>query len=310
MAVTISQREFAPFGNCVVISNDEAELMVTVDVGPRIISYKRTGGENLFFADTEKINISDDPSIEKTFGAKVYWFKGGHRMWGTPEDMPLTYVPDDVPVDWKEENGAVVFTQRPQPIADWQYEMTVRLADKGTDVTVGMKITNLRDEIRETGAWGISQMKKNGTCICVLNKDLSVCPLSDKILVLWPYNKLNDERFYMGENFVALSQSPDAPVAFKFGTNCTVGQAAYVANTEGKDVFIKKFGYTPGVKYPDNGCNFESYSSDVMLEVETLGEMKKIGKGEFVEHTEQWSICTLDDEEAKDIAAMYAEAVK
>ena len=40
-----------PFGgwpNNVRLANEHAELIITLDVGPRVISYRTTGGENVF----------------------------------------------------------------------------------------------------------------------------------------------------------------------------------------------------------------------------------------------------------------------
>ena len=43
--------------------------------------------------------------------------------------------------------------------------------------------------------------------------------------------------------------------------------------------------------YPDGGCSFETYTNDVMLEFETLGELKTVAKGETSEHSEVWTLC-------------------
>ena len=294
MAVSISIKEFAPFGKCVAMDNGDAELLVTVDCGPRVISYKKAGGENLFFADVNKENFADDPRIKETFGADIYWFKGGHRLWGTPEDMPMTYVPDDKPVAWEETADGVVFKPEQQVITDWQYVMTVKLAESGTDVKVKMEIINMRDEVRETGAWGITQMKAGGTIYCPLNVDMSLCPLPDKLVTLWPYCNLKDPRFDMDNSFISLHQEPgNFGPAFKFGTNNTAGWVAY-ANDGG--VFVKRFAAPKeGCKYPDFGCNYESYTDGRMLEVECLGEMKFIGKGESVTLEENWFITDKND---------------
>ena len=42
MAVTVSTVDYLRFGKCVRIANDDAEILVTVDGGPRVISYRRT----------------------------------------------------------------------------------------------------------------------------------------------------------------------------------------------------------------------------------------------------------------------------
>ncbi len=296
MSVNISTVEYLRFGKCVRIANDDAELLVMVDKGPRIISYRRTEGENLFFNDLDGKNVVTEPKINETFGKPAYELFGGHRMWATPESMPLSYYPDDEPVAWKEIENGVVFTPNAQPVTDWQFEMTVTLAESGTEATVKMEITNLRDEVRTAGAWGISQMRKGGMAICPMNQDMSLCPLPDKMISFWPYCDMQDKRFSFGKNCYKLQHTDEIKGGFKCGINSTAGWMAYVTYGE---VFVKKASYDAEAVYPDFGCNIETYVDGFMLEAESLCPMKEIGKGESIALTETWSITTYDDEMLK-----------
>ena len=47
----------------------------------------------------------------------------------------------------------------------------------------------------------------------------------------------------------------------------------------------------PDGKYPDGGVSFETYVCPEMIEFETLGELKTLGKGDVSEHIEFWSLC-------------------
>jgi len=47
-AVTIEKTSYKGWPNCYRITNGTVELIVTGDVGPRIIRYAFTGGPNLF----------------------------------------------------------------------------------------------------------------------------------------------------------------------------------------------------------------------------------------------------------------------
>ena len=53
-------------------------------------------------------------------------------------------------------------------------------------------------------------------------------------------------------------------------------------------------GFDPGDTYPDHGCNTETYTDPSMLEVETLGALKKIQPDGNVEHTEHWFLYRMD----------------
>lgn len=301
MSVSVSTVEFLNLGRCVRIANADAEALITVDVGPRIISYRTTNGKNLLFADTELASFSEHPLIKETFGEDKYYFRGGHRTWVSPEDMPMTYCPDDHEVAWEALPGGAVFTARKQPKADWQYIMTVTLAESGTELTVAMKVINLRDEKRTAAAWGITQVEKGGMCLAPINIDPSLTPLPDKAVSLWPYDFLPDKRFRMAKHYVTLKQDAAATGAFKFGTNVTAGWAGYLNDGT---LFIKKFPFDSNATYPDYNVNFESYTDANSLEVESLGGISVIGKDEFVTLTEVWSIIEnvnapdRDDDEA------------
>ena len=47
----IKKVHYGNFGECVSISNGQIELLVTTELGPRVISLSRTGMENIFFRD-------------------------------------------------------------------------------------------------------------------------------------------------------------------------------------------------------------------------------------------------------------------
>ena len=53
------------------LANDHAEVIVTLDVGPRILSYKRSAGENVFKNYDDQLGSS---------GESDWKIRGGHRL--------------------------------------------------------------------------------------------------------------------------------------------------------------------------------------------------------------------------------------
>ena len=53
-------------------------------------------------------------------------------------------------------------------------------------------------------------------------------------------------------------------------------------------LFVKKINVEKDAKYPDFGCNFEIYTDEHSLELETLGPLRNLKSGEAAEHTEHW----------------------
>ena len=88
-AVKIEKIDYKGWPNSYRISNGEVELVMTSDIGPRIMRYAFIGGQNLFKEFEETLGKSGEPA----------WVpRGGHRIWAAPEDPVKTYAPDNSPV--------------------------------------------------------------------------------------------------------------------------------------------------------------------------------------------------------------------
>ena len=57
--VTATELNYKNFGKCVKLDNGMASIIVTVDVGPRIISYCLDGHENMLLEDVDR-EFKDD----------------------------------------------------------------------------------------------------------------------------------------------------------------------------------------------------------------------------------------------------------
>ena len=88
-AVTVEKTAYKGWANCYKVSNGEVELIVTADVGPRIMRYGFVGGQNLLKEYTDQLGKS---------GEEKFQLRGGHRVWKAPEDPIATWAPDNVPV--------------------------------------------------------------------------------------------------------------------------------------------------------------------------------------------------------------------
>ena len=71
-AVKIEKASYKGWPNCYRISNGEVELIVTGDIGPRIMRYAFLGGQNFFKEFTGDLGKS---------GEAAWVARGGHRIW-------------------------------------------------------------------------------------------------------------------------------------------------------------------------------------------------------------------------------------
>ncbi len=82
---------FGGWKNNLRLTNGQIELIVTLDVGPRIISYRSVrGGTNVFKTFDDQLG---------GIGETDWKARGGHRFWLAPEDPILTYIPDNGTVE-------------------------------------------------------------------------------------------------------------------------------------------------------------------------------------------------------------------
>src|ERR1022692_567020 len=105
------------------VSNGQVELIVTGDVGPRIIRYGFIGGQNLL--------KEFDAQLGKS-GEKDFQLRGGDRVWKAPEDAIATWAPDNVAVAVEITKNGVVATAPVEPLTRLQKQITVELAATGT----------------------------------------------------------------------------------------------------------------------------------------------------------------------------------
>src|ERR1039458_7684886 len=84
-AVKVEKIAYQGWPNCYRVSNGEVELVVTADVGPRVIRYGFVGGQNLFKEFPEQLG--------KT-GEAQFQLRGGARVWKAPEDPVESWAPD------------------------------------------------------------------------------------------------------------------------------------------------------------------------------------------------------------------------
>jgi len=259
------------------ISNNEVQLIITLEVGPRIISYRTSQGSNVLKTFEEHLGGS---------GEELWKIRGGHRHWIAPEDLERTYALDNAPYPYAL-NGETFHATNPG-VGPWflKKETSVTLASAGSGVTVTHTVTNESDAIWKVAPWALTVMAAGGTCILPQPTpgEHPHALLPNRALVIWPYADLTDPRLHLGRHFITLEQRADL-LPLKIGLAHRSGWAAYLLDDQ---LFVKTVPWTEGAEYPDLGCNFETFTDADMLEVETLGTLSALQPGQSSTHTETW----------------------
>lgn len=283
--VCIKEIQYGQWGNCVEVSNGIIDLVATLDFGPRIIRFGLVGRENEFFEDVEKKLCAKGKAFE-VFGGGEWYIYGGHRLWTSPEGNPRSYYPDNQKVAWGKTENGIRLTPEPEKGTQVQKEIEVIMCPDEAKVKVIHRITNTGIWDIEFAPWALSVMAPGGKEV-VPQPQRDTGLLGNRILALWPYTRMNDKRVYWGEQFITLRQDPTENHKFKFGLSNEEGWAAYFNHN---NLFVKRYQHVQEGTYPDFGVSFETFTNPVMLEIESLGQLKNTAPGETAEHVEEWQM--------------------
>jgi len=278
--VKVEKVEYKGWRNSYRVSNGEIELVVTGDVGPRVIRFGFVGGQNLFKEFAEQLGGTRE---------EKHQLRGGDRVWKAPEDPVATWAPDNVPVEITTTANGLIARAPVEPLTNLQKEIEVRMAAAGTEVTVFHRITNRSLFSLEYSVWALTMMAPGGVAITGFpprGKHPANLEATNP-LVMWAYTNLSDKRWVFTKKYLALKQDPNNSDAQKLGLFNPNTWGAYILNGE---AFIKRASAIPGETYPDFGCSFETFTNNEFLEMETLGPLTKLAPGKTAEQVEHWSL--------------------
>jgi hypothetical protein len=278
--VQVEKMEYKGWKQCYRITNGDVEMIVTGDVGPRIIRFGFVGGQNLFKEYPDQLGKSGEPTFQ---------FRGGDRVWKAPEDPIASWALDNVPVSVQVTSNGVIAQEPIEPETRLQKEIEVRMDANGTTVTVVHRIANHSLFTLEFAPWSLTQMAPGGVVVAGFPprghhpQNLE----ATNPFVMWAYTNMADPRMKFTRKYLTLRQDPNNNDAQKIGMFNRDTWAAYFLNGE---AFVKRTTADPAKTYPDFGCSFETFTNSEFLEVETLGPLAKIPPGGVVELTEQWGL--------------------
>ena len=261
-----------------------ADLIATLDVGPRILRFGFRGERNLF------AEMADQQGGR---GESEWMIRGGHRLWAAPEKKPDTYEPDNDPVEASAlPDGGVRLTPPIGKLTGLQKIMDLVPLPDENGVEIRHVLVNRGDRVAEVAPWALTVMAPGGTAIVPLPAKI---PHTERLThnqewSLWSYTDLTDSRLTLGSRFVLLRQDP-ARGPIKLGLAHREGWAGYALDG---CVFVKRFERLETAVYPDGNVNFEMFANEEFLEIESLGGLTALRPGDRIEHRETWSLRKTD----------------
>ena len=297
----IQEISFAGWKRNLRLQGPTTELVITLDVGPRIIRYAFPDAPNVFVEFPEQMGGS---------GESEWMIRGGHRFWTAPE-AGHSYELDNVPVDYKKIGDAGI--EISQPVSAFGFQKTLRVEFlKDEVVRVTHLLSNPGQKPLDVTPWALSVMAAGGTAL-IPQPRLDFHPmefpegretkpedfLPNREMILWPFTNLTDGRYVFSEHFLRVSQHPSKP-ATKIGLKLATGWVAY---QNGDYVFAKHLNYDAARPYPDRGSNFELFTNLKILELESLAPAIPLPPGETRQHVEHWVLRQVTEDLSNEAAA-------
>lgn len=273
---------------CVTLENEHISLLVTQSVGPRVISLRLNGGENLFAELPEFVTRRPD--------GRDFHFRGGHRLWHAPESMPRTYALDDDPVEITQTEDSLSVTQQVEAETGIEKSMRISLTRDKAQVVIHHTLTNRGVWPIECAPWAITQFKTGGVAILPQSREQTDL-LPNRSLAFWSYTDVASPHVTWGNEYILIRAEKQPP--FKVGFPNPRGWLGYWLNGT---LFVKRAAYDLQAKYYDFNSSSECYCNSRFLELETLAPIGRLKPGASVTHVETWELYA-DIEQPTDEAA-------
>lgn len=254
------------------------QLDIATGFGPRITSLRLGDGPEQF------VRLGPDAGLDHEGGR--YEFKGGHRLWASPEIPGVTYASDDHQCEIVETDGVVTVTAPPDSAG---LIKEIELHADGDALVVDHRITRATDQPLSVAPWAITQLPLGGTAI-LPSDGLPTGPSANRYLVLWPYTSIEDRRLTLCDEAVEIKAS-DGP-QLKLGVGPSPGRLGYFQDGT---VFIKEIESAQDRDVPDFGAAGQVYVGQGFCELESVGGLTYLSHGGRAVMRERWRVVECSD---------------
>lgn len=269
MSFSVSEINDAEYGHIALVTDDDTEVAVTLDYGPRIVSVKIRGGENLLF------NTRDE----------VYDRCHGHKMRITLERSTNGIYCDDLPVRYSPMDGGVRFVQTIVDPASLEVTMDVVHSEEPGGVMVVHSVLNKSSEEVRLSIYTETPFPDRGF-VFVPQSNTPEAEKPGRVLTLWHGVKWSDSRLFLGDQYITVTptRTPSAN-RLKIGCNNTAGWCGY---TNGESFFIKRYLHSRSALYPFCSCSTFVTSCAGYMSLQTTSPFYRIAPGETARYVENW----------------------
>lgn len=243
-----------------ICTTGELELIVGISSGPRILSLRHIGYENLLYQDTTNFRVGD---------WRIY---GGHRFTVAPE-TDESYYPDNEPCQTELINSALLIVARERS-SGIQLSLLISETDDGGGFDIQHLLNNKGKEEWVGALWAI-------TCVPRSAQVSTTC--STSAINFWPgtdpsnWQQVNQQIMIKPGGFRGKAGWHQAPVSL------TALQNQGTLIIQHSEISTPK-------ECVDKGSNVEVFVCPDFIELETLSKQLVIPAGQSGQHLQQWKI--------------------
>ena len=132
-----------------VLQNQHLRLEYLAEAGPRIV--------RLLLANSDENLLAEIPNFKVNTAYGDYYFRGGHRLWHSPEASPRTYVPDDSGLIVEEMPQGVRLTGPIEATTGLRKSIEIQLHPDRSAVTLVHQLHSTNVWPIECAPWAITQ---------------------------------------------------------------------------------------------------------------------------------------------------------
>ena len=259
------------------------EVTVATGFGPRIVGLRRQDSPEILVELAPDVGIAGE-------GGRFYRFRGGHRLWVSPEVPEVSHASDDHRCAVVVDTDMLRITS---PVDSAGFGKQLDIHWDGRRLVVDHVLRWSGEELIQAAPWAVTQLPLGGTAILPIGgSDHDPAFQADASLVLWPYTRLDDPRVSWLSRVVLIRA--EAGPENKLGSGPSPGGLGYLRDGY---LFVKHFEAAGGRPMPEHGAVGQVYFGEHFCELESVGELVTLEPGSTARHREVWAVSACPDVE-------------
>lgn len=283
MSTEIKQINLKYYGKCVSINNGTVKVIVSVDVGPKIIFWGYTNGENMLYIPYDIFEYSEP--ISQNFPPDIFFKRYGHEIMLAYENSKPVVLSSGTTIYSILQEGVVFSCSCPKLGLSVNLEIVIQ--DNLNSIMVIHSIENTNDKTQNFSICSSTFVSQGGTLLVPQNiENLDNSP--NRVLSLWKKSNINDFRLYIANEYLRFNNIlTDKSSVLKLGIN---NKRAWSTYTKDGNTFLKHYLHNKKARYLNFDSSFIIDSKKNLLSLKVLSPIYKVKKNEVAKMAEYWSL--------------------